>query len=128
MAGQTISMPTGTSGASLGLLGTATNAPTDGSGVSGTVTVTYTDGTTSQGTVAFPDWTLNGGSSKPLPGDTTAATTAYRNTGSGGRDSVKSYVFAAKVSLDPSKQVASITLPVTGSTGTDHLFSYGFGQ
>ena len=128
MAGQTISMPAGTSGASLGLLGTATNAPTDGSGVSGTVTVTYTDGTTSQGTVAFPDWTLNGGSSTPIPGDTTAATTAYRNTGSGGRDNVKTYVFAAKVPLDRSKQVASITLPVTGSTGTDHLFSYGFGQ
>jgi hypothetical protein len=126
MAGQTISMPAGTSGGSLGLLGTATNAPS--SGVSGTVTVTYTDGTTSQATVGFSDWTLNAGSSKPLPGDTTAATTAYRNTGSGGRDSVKTYVFATKVPLDSSKQVASVTLPVTGSTGTDHLFSYGFGQ
>ncbi|MFJ6837722.1 lectin [Streptomyces sp. NPDC091209] len=126
MAGQTISMPAGTSGGSLGLLGTATNAPS--SGVSGTVTVTYTDGTTSQATVGFSDWTLNAGSSKPLPGDTTAAATAYRNTGSGGRDSVKTYVFATKVPLDSSKQVASVTLPVTGSTGTDHLFSYGFGQ
>jgi putative alpha-1,2-mannosidase len=128
MAGQSISMPAGTSGASLGLLGTAANAPTDGSGVSGTVSVTYTDGTTSQATVGFSDWTLNAGSSKPLPGDTTAVTTAYRNTGSGGRDNVKAYVFATKVPLDSSKQVASITLPVTGSTGTDHLFAYGFGQ
>lgn len=128
MAGQTISMPAGTSGASLGLLGAAANAPTDGSGVSGTVTVTYTDGTTSQTTVGFSDWTLNGGSSKPLASDTTAATTAYRNTGSGGRDNVKTYIFATKVPLDSSKQVASVTLPVTGSTGTDHLFSYGFGQ
>jgi predicted alpha-1,2-mannosidase len=128
MAGQTIPMPAGTSGASLGLLGSAANAPTDGSGVSGTVAVTYTDGTTSQATVGFSDWTLNGGSSKPLAGDTTAVTTAYRNTGSGGRDNVKTYVFATKVPLDASKQVASITLPVTGSTGTDHLFAYGFGQ
>lgn len=128
MAGQTISMPAGTSGASLGLLGAATDAPTDGSGVSGTVTVTYTDGTASKATVGFSDWTLNGGSSKPLAGDTTAVTTAYRNTGSGGRDSVKTYVFATKVPLDASKQVASITLPVTGSSGTDHLFAYGFGQ
>ncbi|MFE2570969.1 lectin [Streptomyces mirabilis] len=128
MAGQTIPMPAGTSGASLGLLGSAANAPTDGSGVSGTVTVTYTDGTTSQATVGFSDWTLNGGSSKPLAGDTTAVTTAYRNTGSGGRDNVKTYVFATKVPLDAAKQVASITLPVTGSTGTDHLFAYGFGQ
>lgn len=128
MAGQTIPMPAGTSGASLGLLGTAANAPTDGSGVSGTLTVTYTDGTTSQATVGFSDWTLNGGPSKPLPGDTTAVATAYRNTGSGGRDNVKTYVFATKVPLDASKQVASITLPITGSTGTDHLFAYGFGQ
>ncbi|WP_225095320.1 lectin [Streptomyces sp. CoH27] len=128
MAGQTIPMPEGTSGASLGLLGAATNAPTDGSGVSGTVTVTYTDGTVSKATVGFSDWTLGGGSGKPLPGDTTAVTTAYRNTGSGGRDNVKTYVFATKVPLDPSKQVASITLPVTGSTGTDHLFAYGFGR
>ncbi|MHC3472836.1 GH92 family glycosyl hydrolase [Streptomyces sp. 7R007] len=128
MAGQTIPMPAGTSGSSLGLLGAAANAPTDGSGVSGTLTVTYTDGTTSKATVAFSDWTLNGGSSKPLAGDTTAVTTNYRNTGSGGKDGVKTYVFATKVPLDASKQVASITLPVTGQTGTDHLFAYGFAQ
>lgn len=126
MAGQTISMPAGTSGASLGLLGAATNAPADG--ISGTVTVTYTDGTTSKATVGFSDWTLNGGAGKPIEGDTTAVTTSYRNTGSGGRDNVKTYAFATKVPLDASKQVASITLPVTGSTGTDHLFAYGFGQ
>ncbi len=126
MAGQTLPMPAGTSGASLGLLGAAVNAPTDG--VSGTLTVTYTDGTTTRATVGFSDWTLNGGSSKPLPGDTTAVATGYRNTGSGGRDNVKTYVFATKVALDPSRQVASVTLPVTGSTGTDHLFAYGFGQ
>ncbi|MEV0485443.1 lectin [Streptomyces sp. NPDC050508] len=128
MAGQTIPMPTGTSGASLGLLGTATNAPTDGSGVSGTVTVTYTDGTSAKATIGFSDWTLNGGGSQPLAGDTTAVTTPYRNTGSGGRDTVKAYVFATRVPLDASKQVASITLPVTGSSGADHLFAYGFGQ
>lgn len=128
MAGQTIPMPAGTSGKALGLLGTAANAPTDGSGVSGTMTVTYTDGTTTKATVGFSDWTLNAGSSKPIAGDTTAVTTGYRNTGSGGRDGVKTYVFATKVPLDASKQVASITLPVTGSTGTDHLFAYGFGQ
>ncbi|CAL2069812.1 Alpha-1,2-mannosidase [Streptomyces murinus] len=128
MAGQTIPMPAGTSGASLGLLGTATNAPTDGSGVSGTMTVTYTDGTTAKATVGFSDWTLNAGSTKPMAGDTTAVTTGYRNTGSGGRDGVKTYVFATKVPLDASKQVASITLPVTGSSGSDHLFAYGFGR
>lgn len=128
MAGQTIPMAAGASGASLGLLGTATNAPADGSGVSGTMTVTYTDGTTTKATVGFSDWTLNAGSSKPMAGDTTAVTTGYRNTGSGGRDGVKTYVFATKVPLDASRQVASITLPVTGSTGSAHLFAYGFGR
>lgn len=128
MAGQNIPMPTGTAGGSLGLLGAATNAPVDGSGVSGTLTVNYTDGTTSRATVGFSDWTLNGGGSKPIPGDTTAVATGYRNTANGGRDGVKTYVFATKVPLDVSKQVASITLPVTGSTGTVHLFAYGFGQ
>ena len=43
------------------------------------------------------------------------------------RDPVKTYVCSTKVPLDASKQVASITLPVTGSTGTGHLFAYGFG-
>jgi predicted alpha-1,2-mannosidase len=128
MAGQTIPVPAGTTGSSLGLLGSATNAPTDGSGVSGSLTVTYTDGTSTQATIGFSDWTLNGGFSKPLAGDTTAVTTGYRNTGSGGKDTVKAYVFATKVPLDSSKQVASITLPVTGATGSDHLFAYGFGQ
>ncbi len=63
-----------------------------------------------------------------MAGDTTAVTTGYRNTGKGGRDSVKTYVFATKIPLDAAKQVASITLPVTGSSGTDHLFAYGFGR
>jgi predicted alpha-1,2-mannosidase len=128
MAGQTIPVPAGTTGSSLGLLGTATNAPTDGSGVSGSLTVTYTDGTSTQATIGFSDWTLNAGSSKPLAGETEAVATGYRNTGNGGKDTVKAYVFATKVSLDASKQVASITLPVTGATGSDHLFAYGFGQ
>ncbi len=67
-AGQTIPQPAGTKGAFLGLLGSATNAPTDGSGVPGDLTVTYTDGTTAKATVTFSDWTLNGGVAKPLAG------------------------------------------------------------
>ncbi|WP_329139682.1 lectin [Streptomyces sp. NBC_01476] len=127
VAGQTIPQPAGTSGAFLGLLGSATNAPTDGSGVPGAVTATYTDGTTAKATVTFSDWTLNGGSSKPVAGNTTAVTTGYRNTSSGGTDNVKAYVFAVKVPLDPTRTVASVTLPVTGATGTVHLFAIGIG-
>lgn len=128
VSGQTIPQPAGSSGAFLGLLGAAANAPTDGSGVPGELTVTYTDGSTAKATVAFSDWTLNGGARQPLPGNTAAATTAYRNTGSGGRDTVKAYVFSVKVPLDPAKTVASLTLPVTGASGTVHLFAFGYGS
>ncbi|WP_051839338.1 lectin [Streptomyces sp. NRRL F-5126] len=124
MAGQTIPMVKGSTGSSLGLLGSATNAPTDGSGVTGTLTVTYTDGTTANAPVTFSDWTLGAGGSKPVPGDTEAVTTNYRNTSSGGRDNVKAYVFSTKVPLDPSKQVASVTLPNSGA----HVFAFGFGK
>ena len=128
VAGQNLPQPAGTSGAFLGLLGSATNAPTDGSGVPGELTVTYTDGSTAKATVTFSDWTLNGGSSQPVAGNTAAVTTGYRNTASGGRDTVKAYVFAVKVPLDASKTVASVTLPVTGASGTVHLFALGYGQ
>jgi hypothetical protein len=128
VAGQTLPQPAGSSGAFLGLLGAATNAPTDGSGVPGDLTVTYTDGTTSTATVTFSDWTLNGGGSQPVAGNTAAVTTAYRNTASGGRDTVKAYVFSVKVPLDPTKTVASVALPVTGASGTVHLFALGYGH
>ncbi|WP_235002525.1 lectin [Actinacidiphila paucisporea] len=128
VSGQTIPQPAGSTGHFLGLLGSATNAPTDGSGVPGELTVTYTDGSTAKATVAFSDWTLNGGSAQPLPGNTAAITTAYRDTASGGRDTVKAYVFSVKVPLDPAKTVASLTLPVTGAAGTVHLFAFGYGS
>ncbi|WP_245791717.1 GH92 family glycosyl hydrolase [Actinacidiphila rubida] len=127
VAGQNLPQPAGSSGAFLGLLGSATNAPTDGTGVPGELTVTYTDGSTSKATVTFSDWTLNGGGTQPVAGNTAAVTTGYRNTASGGTDTVKAYVFAVKVPLDASKTVASITLPVTGASGTVHLFALGYG-
>ncbi|WP_333766746.1 GH92 family glycosyl hydrolase [Streptomyces sp. IBSBF 2435] len=128
VGGQTIPQPAGSSGAWLGLLGAATNAPTDGSGVPGDLAVTYTDGSTAKAGVVFADWTLNGNASKPLPGNTTVAASAYRNTADGGRDNVKAYVFSVKVPLDPAKTVASVTLPVTGASGTVHLFALGYGS
>ena len=127
VAGQTIPQPDGTTGAYLGLLGAATDAPLDGTGVPGQLTVTYTDGTTTTATVTFSDWTLNGASKKPVAGNTTAVTTAYRNTGDGTKDTVQAYVFSVKVPLDSTKTVASVTLPVTGASGTVHLFAIAFG-
>ncbi len=128
VAGQTLPEPAGTQGAYLGLLGAAANAPTDGSGVPGDLTVTYTDGSTTKASVAFSDWTLNGGGTKPVAGDTTAVTTDYRDTGSGGKDTVKAYVFSVKVPIDAAKTVASVTLPVTSASGTVHLFALTFAK
>ncbi len=124
MAGQTIPAPSGTSGGYLGLLGAGSNAPA--AGAKGVLTVTYTDGSTSQATVGFSDWTLNAGASKPFAGEAIAVATPYRDEDSGDRDTVKTYVFAVKVPLDAGKQVASLTLPVTGD-GSAHLFALGYG-
>lgn len=124
MAGQTLPVGGPAGATTLGLLGAGTTAPPTGTG--GRLTITYTDGSTAQETVAFSDWTLGGGSGTPIAGDTTAVTTPYRDTAKGGRDQVKTYVYATRVPLDPGKQVASITLPVT-SSGTAHLFALGYG-
>ncbi|WP_255952786.1 lectin [Streptomyces odontomachi] len=124
MAGQTIPEPDGTKGSALGLLGAAVNAGAEG--VPGTLTITYTDGSTAKEKITFSDWTLGGGSGTPVEGNTTAVTTAYRNTADGGRDPVKAYVFATQVPLDAGKTVASLTLPVTGAEGSAHLFALTF--
>ncbi|MEU1630065.1 lectin [Streptomyces sp. NPDC020096] len=125
MAGQTIPTASPAGAGALGLLGAATNAPK--TGAKGELTITYTDGSTAKATVGFSDWTLNAGGSTPIPGNTTVATTPYRNTSDGGRDTVKTYVFATKVPIDPDRRVASITLPVTDS-GSAHLFAIGYGM
>lgn len=125
MAGQNIPADAPTGAATLGLLGAATNAPSTGS--TGQLTIHYTDGSTSTATIGFSDWTLNAGGSQPIQGDTTVATTPYRDTGSGGQQTVNTYVFATTVPIDAGKQVASLTLPVT-SDGTAELFALGYGS
>ncbi|WP_051939828.1 GH92 family glycosyl hydrolase [Phaeacidiphilus oryzae] len=124
-SGQTIPFTAPAGAASIGFLGAGTNSPSAGS--KATVTVTYTDGSTSTGTLVFSDWTLNAGSSQAAAGDTVVAKTAYRNTASGGRDQVNTYVFADKLPLTAGKTVASVTLPAADS-GTLHVFAVGFGS
>ncbi|MCQ4083725.1 lectin [Streptomyces sp. RB6PN25] len=126
MAGQTIPADAPAGASTLGLLGAATNAPPT-TGTTGQITIHYTDGSTSTATIGFSDWTLNAGASKPIPGDTTVATTPYRDTASGGKQTVLTYVFATTVPVDTGKQVASLTLPVT-SDGTADLFALGYGS
>jgi predicted alpha-1,2-mannosidase len=109
-AGQTM-LVNGTSGATkLGLLGSSTNGSSQG-----TITVNYTDGTSSTQAVSFNDW-----ASGPGGGNTAVATMPYRNSVSGGSQTITMYVFATTVPVDSSKTVASVTFPdVSGSVGSN---------
>lgn len=118
-AGQTVAIiGSGTSG-SIAFLGAATNGPS-----TGTARVNFTDGTSQSVTLSFSDWTLNGGSASVQSGNTVAVSTAYRDTTSGGRDSVATKVFATSaVSLPAGKTVANVTLPASANQGALHVFA-----
>ena len=122
--GQTM-LVNGTAGATtLGLLGISTNG-----GSQGTIVINYTDGTSSTATVSSNDW-----ASSPGSGDTAVATMAYRNSISGGSQSITMYVFATTVPVDSSKTVASINFPDvsntigSGNTTAMHIFAVSLGS
>ena len=115
--GQTVAV-SGSSG-SIAFLGAATNGPS-----TGTATVNFTDGTSQSVTLSFSDWTLNGGGASVQSGNTTVITTSYRNTSSGGQESVTTNVFATSpISLTSGKSVASVTLPSSTNQGALHVFA-----
>jgi alpha-1,2-mannosidase, putative len=119
-AGQVIQLSNAKAGAAaLTFLGSATNGPSQG-----IVTITYTDGSTQTAQLGFSDWTLGGGStSQPSYNNVIAATTAYRDS-SGGKNTINTYVFAsAPITLDTTKQVASVTLPASINQGAIHIFA-----
>jgi hypothetical protein len=116
IAGQTILLGGTAPKTTLGLLGSATSA-----GAQGTLTVNYSDGTTQSVPFAFSEWTLDGGASSVVAGDTIAAKCAYHN-GSSGKVTTASYVFSFTAGLTSSRPVTSITLPQTTSGGDVHLF------
>ena len=118
-AGQTIPTPNAQLGATqLSFLGSASNGPS-----AGTVTITYTDGSTQTAQLGFSDWTLGGGGSQPSYGNVTALKTPYRDAGSS-QDQTAAYIFAsAPISLNTSKQVASVTLPSSVDQGSLHIFA-----
>ncbi|HWG22998.1 lectin [Actinospica sp.] len=123
--GQTIPLAP-TTATKIGLVGSATNAPS--TGTTGTLTVNYTDGSTQQIPVNFGDWTLGAGSEKPPTGDQTVAQTTYRNANGGSSNqTVDTYLFAFDGTLTAGKTVASVTLP-SPSNGDFHVFAIGFAQ
>ena len=101
-AGQTIALPAGND-ATLDLLATAVN----GAQLKQTFTVTYTDGTTATLTQSFSDWAAP----QNFFGETTAVTTAYRDTSGGGRQAGNYSIYAYAFALNPSKTVSTISLP-----------------
>jgi predicted alpha-1,2-mannosidase len=119
VSGQVV--PLSGTGSTLAFLGSATNGPS-----SGTITVTYTDGSTQTFTLAFSDWTLNGGSSQIISGDSAACTMTYRNTPSG-QQTRTTYVFYTSVTLASGKTVKSVTLPSSVNQGHLHVFAIGIG-
>jgi predicted alpha-1,2-mannosidase len=120
-SGQTIALQP-TTATKIGLLGSASNAPS--AGTTGTLTVTYTDGTTQQIPVVFGDWTLGAGSEQPPAGDTVVADTPYRNAGTSNQ-AINTYLFSVDGTLTAGKTIASVTLP-TPNSGDFHIFAIGF--
>jgi hypothetical protein len=121
-AGQTI-IVTGFPGATaLGLMGASTCGSSQG-----TIVVNYTDGTSSTAEVSFNDWAHDAGSD-----DTVVATMPYRHRTNGTTEDLLMYVYSASVPVDPSRTVASITLPdvsttVSGGTTAMHIYALSLG-
>jgi predicted alpha-1,2-mannosidase len=120
-AGQTIALAQPIAAGELGILGSATNAS---GGAEGDFTVNFTDGTSQSVHLGLADWTLGAGGTDPLPGNVIAADTPYRDDTGGGHQVIETYLFAAKGAITGGKQVESITLPATVSSGELHLFAF----
>jgi hypothetical protein len=102
----TITLPAGRY-SSLSFLATAIY----GNQTSQLFTVTYTDGTTSTLTQSLSDWAA----SQNFPGESIAATTAYRVTPSGAIQSGPWNVYGYVIPLNTTKTVQSFTLPANTS-------------
>ncbi len=121
-AGQTI-LVNGAAGAStIGFLGSSGNGST-----SGPVTVTYTDGSTTTAPLSFTDW-----AQAPSGDQELAVQMPYRNTANGTSQQITMYVDAMQISVDPTKTVQSVTLPMVadhiGDSATMHVFAIASGS
>jgi predicted alpha-1,2-mannosidase len=123
--GQTIAL-TGAAGAGkIGIVGSATNADP---GSQGAFVVHFTDGTSQTVNFGLSDWTLGASAFPPAFGNITVATTAYRDSTSGGSaQQIKTYMFAADAALTAGKTVSGITLPSSIDQGQLHVFAFAIG-
>ena len=100
--GQTISFTSVQSGM-LRFLGASHNGNSTGQ----TFTITYTDGTTDTYSQSMSDW----GNPQSYAGESTAITMAYRNKYDGTKNTSTFNLYEYSLLLNPSKTVASVTLP-----------------
>jgi hypothetical protein len=90
------------------------SAAINGNQASQNFTVTYADGTTQIFTQSISDWATP----SSYTGEYGSAVMAYRNTFSGGRDSVQTiHVYAYMFALNGSKSAVSLTLPANNNVG-----------
>lgn len=104
-AGQVINLPAGNFN-TLQLLATAVNGSQ-----TALFTVTYTDSSTATFTQSFSDWA----NSQAYPGEFTVVSMPYRDSGSGGNQTLNMTVDGYVFTLNPAKTVKSITLPINSN-------------
>lgn len=105
-AGQIITLPSGNFN-TLQFLATGVN----GAQTAQSFTVTYTDTSTATFTQSFSDWA----NAKFYPGEFTVVPMPYRNLNSGTKQTLNVTVDGYVFTLDPTKTVKSITLPVNSN-------------
>ena len=110
------------SGTDLGIIGASQNGT-----ASGTVTINYTDGTSKSFNLNMADWWAN----SAAVGNQLLTTTSSWNYQSNPLGAHPVSVYFAALPLDPSKTVASVTLPsLSGGSGTTamHVFAMAVGN
>ena len=122
--GQTMPLAATAGATKIGILGSATNARPGARATSPSPTPTARTQTIHLG---LTDWTLGAGAFPPAFGNTTAVTTPYRATSSGGTQAVGTYLFTTDAALTAGKTVQSITLPGNLDQGQFHVFSIAVG-
>jgi hypothetical protein len=105
-AGQIINLPAGNFG-TLQILAAGVN----GAQMAQNFTVTYTDSSTATFTQSFSDWA----NANFYPGEFTVVPMPYRNLNTGAKQTLNVAVDGYVFTLDPTKTVSSITLPVNSN-------------